>query len=195
MTATVARLVLAMLLLPVSGTLFLILFAAVLARGGPGPPTVARVVAVWAMVDLFIAAYWIVLWLGVVRWDRRRVLWTAGGTLLALLGGVAFALACGSLNPHLPAPLATLFGGGVVPIAWVLITVLLWRETPRERFERLAGLGLGPGRSVSCPVCDYSMAGLREARCPECGTHYTLDQLIAAQPHAAPSPAASASEP
>ena len=194
MTATVARLVLAMLLLPVSGALFLILFAAVLARGaGPGPPAVGRVVAVWVMVDLFIAAYWIALWHGVVRWDRRRVLWTAGGTLLALLGGVAFALLCGALNPGLPAPLAALFGGGVVPIAWVLITVLLWRETPRERFERLAGLG--PGRSVSCPVCGYSLAGLREARCPECGTHFTLDQLLAAQSHAAPSPAANPAEP
>jgi hypothetical protein len=80
-----------------------------------------------------------------------------------------------------------------VPIAWVLITVLLWRETARERFERLAGLG--PGPTVSCPVCGYSLAGLREARCPECGTHFTLDQLLAAQSHAAPSAAANPNEP
>jgi hypothetical protein len=145
------------------------------------------------MVHLFIAVYWILLWRGVVRWDRRRVLWTAAGTLTALLGGVSFALLCGALNPRLPAPLAALAGGGVVPIAWVLITVLLWRETPRERFERLARLG--PEKSVSCPICGYSLAGLREARCPECGTRFTLDQLLDTQPHAAQSPAAATPEP
>jgi hypothetical protein len=193
MTATVARLVLAMLLLPVSGVLFVILFAALLTSGGPGPPPVGRVLLVWGLVDLFIAAYWVLLWRGVVRWDRRRVLWTAGGTLMALLGGVSFALLCAAINPRLPAPLLALAGGAVVPIAWVLVTVLLWRETPHERFERLAGLGLE--KSVSCPICGYSLAGLREARCPECGTHFTLDQLLASQSPVAESVAAPSSDP
>jgi hypothetical protein len=41
---------------------------------------------------------------------------------------------------------------------------------------------------VRCPVCDYSMAGLREAKCPECGSEFTLDQLVAGQEHLQSSP-------
>lgn len=37
---------------------------------------------------------------------------------------------------------------------------------------------------ISCPDCGYSMVGLREARCPECGSAFTLDELILSQPFA-----------
>ncbi len=32
---------------------------------------------------------------------------------------------------------------------------------------------------LRCPACEYNMTGLYEARCPECGKLYTLDQLFA----------------
>ncbi len=32
--------------------------------------------------------------------------------------------------------------------------------------------------NINCPSCDYSMVGLHESRCPECGTRYTLDELL-----------------
>jgi hypothetical protein len=32
--------------------------------------------------------------------------------------------------------------------------------------------------TVHCPRCDYSMKGLTECRCPECGTQYSIDSLI-----------------
>lgn len=31
--------------------------------------------------------------------------------------------------------------------------------------------------SPRCPQCEYDMSGLREAKCPECGWFYTLDEL------------------
>lgn len=34
---------------------------------------------------------------------------------------------------------------------------------------------------LDCPDCGYSMIGLTEARCPECGRQYTLDELVRAQ--------------
>ena len=34
---------------------------------------------------------------------------------------------------------------------------------------------------VSCPGCDYSLIGLRDLRCPECGLEFTIDELIRAQ--------------
>ena len=53
-------------------------------------------------------------------------------------------------------------GGGLVPIVWVLATVLLWRETPAERLARMSNLVTNP--TVLCPVCGYNLSGLREAR-------------------------------
>ncbi len=35
--------------------------------------------------------------------------------------------------------------------------------------------------NINCPSCDYSMVGLHESRCPECGTRYTLDELLLKQ--------------
>ena len=61
----------------------------------------------------------------------------------------------------------------------VTATVLIWREKPHERIERLALTGR---EAVCCPVCGYNLTGLTEARCPECGARFTLDQLIATQP-------------
>ena len=34
--------------------------------------------------------------------------------------------------------------------------------------------------AIACPTCGYNLTGLREARCPECGSQFTLDQLYAA---------------
>ena len=75
--------------------------------------------------------------------------------------------------------IGVLFGGGLPPIVWVLATVLIWRETPQERMQRITAMGTD---SVSCPVCGYNLTGLREARCPECGSSFTLDQLLSGQP-------------
>ena len=35
--------------------------------------------------------------------------------------------------------------------------------------------------NLNCPSCGYSMVGLEQSRCPECGTGYTLDELIQRQ--------------
>lgn len=176
MTRLIARLILAMLILPTTGTLFVFLFILLIMPSSP--PTSARVVSLYGLVYVFVAAYWILLWRGVVRWTPARV----GRTLLA---GVGALLVSGIMAP-LPArfmggQMAAGFfvAGAVAPIMWVLATVLIWRETPAERIERLS---LAGRETVCCPLCGYNMTGLREARCPECGVQFTLDQLMAAQP-------------
>lgn len=35
--------------------------------------------------------------------------------------------------------------------------------------------------NVHCPGCGYSLVGLRDLRCPECGKTFTIDELIRAQ--------------
>ena len=60
MTATIARLILAMLILPATGAVFLLAFVVVLARSsGQGPPGVGDVAVLWVIVYTFIAGYWI----------------------------------------------------------------------------------------------------------------------------------------
>ncbi len=50
--------------------------------------------------------------------------------------------------------------------------------------------------NVTCPRCGYSLVGLSESRCPECGAKFTLDELIreqrfaGARPQAPPPPVA-----
>jgi rubrerythrin len=66
---------------------------------------------------------------------------------------------------------------------WLIGTAIIWRETAKERGERLRHMGI---HTLTCPNCGYNLTGLREAKCPECGAAYTLDQLYAsiAESHA-----------
>jgi len=63
-------------------------------------------------------------------------------------------------------------------LLWLAATIFLWRETPLERVERIKGSSKS---AVTCPTCGYNLTGLSEARCPECGTRFTLDELLALQ--------------
>jgi hypothetical protein len=182
MTATIARLILAMLILPATGAVFLLAFIAVLTRSsGVGPPSMGDVAILWMVVYTFVAAYWVLLWRSTVRWTPARVHNTVLAGLLAVAGGGAFAAVLFGVARAIPIGIALLLGGGLVPIVWVLATVLLWRETPAERVARMSNL-VGGKAAVFCPVCGYNLSGLREARCPECGGTFTLDALAASQP-------------
>ena len=184
MTRTVARLILAMLLLPCTGAVFLLLFLALVPTSGP--PAVGRLLVMWAALYAFVGAYWVVLWRDMVPWNGRRVVLTALATALSLAGGFVVALACLRINRFLPLPLAVLVGGGTVPITWVLSTVLIWRETAAERLARLTAHGMPV---LACPLCGYNLAGLTAARCPECGASFTLEQIVLARPRGGAQPA------
>jgi hypothetical protein len=186
MTRTVARLILAMLLLPCTGAVFLLLFVALIPTSGPGPPAVGRLLLMWFGLYVFVGAYWILLWRDMVTWNPRRVTLTALATVLSLAGGCAVAVGCMAVSRQVPPPIAVLFGGGTVPITWVLSTVLIWRETAAERLGRLTAHGMP---ALACPLCGYDLAGLTEARCPECGASFTLEQLVLARPRPGAQPA------
>ncbi len=172
MTRLVARLILSMLLLPISVALFAILLVV---STPTGPPPITVVLGVWGVVYGLIAAYWILVWRGVVRWTAQR-------TRNTILSGVAAVAGSATVAGFLirfgaaPAAPAILLGGGCGPMVWVFATVLIWRETPGERVARLRGGSLGP--TVCCLICGYNLTGLRAACCPECGAQYTLDELF-----------------
>jgi hypothetical protein len=184
-TRTVVRLILAMLLLPCTGAVFLLLMLALVVPVG-GPPSVARLLLMWFLLYGFVGAYWILLWRDMVPWNRRRFSLTVLATVLSLAGGVAVALVALAINDQVPTPIAVMLGGGTVPITWVLSTVLVWRETAAERLSRLTAHGMPV---IACPLCGYNLAGLTEARCPECGASFTLEQILLARPVTGTQPA------
>ena len=186
MTRTVARLILAMLILPCTGAVFLLLVLTLIAPAAAGPPAVGRLLLVWFLLYAFVGAYWTILWHDMVSWTPRRVASTIIATVLSLFGGVVIALVCLAVNRQVPPPIAVLLGGGTVPITWVLSTVLIWRETPAERLGRLTAHGQP---ALACPLCGYNLAGLTEARCPECGASFTLEQIVLAKPRPVTQPA------
>ncbi|MCP4249805.1 MAG: hypothetical protein GY778_22410 [bacterium] len=111
-----------------------------------------------------------------MHWTSRRRRLTA----LAVLGAVVVGVAIGLI---IIATVAFGFESGIVlggatwAICWLALTVWIWRETPAERVRRLNAL---TGGALPCPTCGYNLTGLQQARCPECGTQYTLDELYAA---------------
>ncbi|HUT94525.1 MAG TPA: hypothetical protein VMY37_34030, partial [Thermoguttaceae bacterium] len=173
MTRLIARLILAMLLLPLSGAIVVLFFGLFASRGSQ--PAAYELVFMWLVVDAFIGVYWLLLWRDMVRWTPKRT----RDTSLAAIGAVTAGTMVGAFfvaAMRAPSLGGILVGGGVAPIVWVLATVLIWRETPQERIDRIRSAGT---EAVCCPVCGYNMTGLRESRCPECGSQFTLDELLA----------------
>jgi hypothetical protein len=68
-------------------------------------------------------------------------------------------------------------------LLWLVATVRFWRETQEERSARLRAVGRdGGGPGIPCPTCGYDMTGLNGTRCPECGSEFTVGELLAAHP-------------
>jgi hypothetical protein len=130
---------------------------------------------------IFIAIYWCLLWKSSVRWNPRRIgrTWIAAGAALAV-GTVIGSLAGFVMSGSDGTGFGTFIGSVSAIVLWVVATVFIWRETPGERAERIAS---SSGSAIACPTCGYNLTGLSESRCPECGSKFTLDELLAAQPN------------
>ena len=187
MTATVARLLLAVLIFPLSLIVFFLSAAGFLATVTKGVPGFERVIGVWATTYTFIVTYWIYVWRPTVKWSRRRMVGTAIAGLAAIATAVPLYVGINTIGGP-PPQMAMMASGAVPPVVWVLLTVLLWRETSAERLERLRRRGPD---TVACPVCGYNLTGLREAKCPECGSAFEavrsepVDVLLKDGPEAA----------
>ena len=176
MSEIVARIGLAVMLMPITALVWTIASYAFIYNGN-WPPSAMSVVSVWVFVYAFVATYWICLWKNVVKWTESRIRRSWVVTALALFAGV---VACSCFTIFLKQNLAeAMLGiGQIVPVCWILGTIIVWKETPLERIERL---NLYNRRSVHCPACQYNMTGLSETRCPECGKTFTIDELFVAQ--------------
>ena len=171
MSHLIARLLLSMLVFPLGGLVYTIVVVISFSRGQYGNEgwIVAGIVC-WA----FVAAYWILLWRSAVRWEGRVGTTLVAAILCALVGAVVGAM-CNTIERGFGA-----FAGTTSTILlWLVATCFIWRESPAERAQRLGASGRD---GIVCPTCGYNLTGLKEPRCPECGTQFTLDELLASQP-------------
>ena len=134
------------------------------------------------VTGLLLAVVWIWIWYRMVRWTPTRY----AGVAVVFVGA---AIVAALVHQFVVAihPYFTEVGLVLAGLCWVMLwtagTGFVWRESRAERAERLANLG---GPNLACPNCGYNLTGLHQARCPECGTEYTLDGLFAANADQAP---------
>jgi len=172
MPNTVSRVLAALAALVATPFVYVQLFA--LLERTSGVSDYEALLAADLVTGVLLLIGWIGVWWGAVRWTTRRVAWTAAAVVLS----GAVALVVGLVNAELIADEAGIILGGMIWASlWLGSTAFIWRESCAERALRTSLVGTA---SLHCPQCGYNMRGLREARCPECGTQYTLNELLAA---------------
>lgn len=123
----------------------------------------------------FLAAAWLAVWFGEIKWTPLRAGLTIGGLFGLMLVAVVVGLLTALITRE--EEIAILIAGVFWVVTWLASTALIWRETKGERAARLQKLGVS---AIACPNCQYNLNGLSAAQCPECGSKFTLDQLFAA---------------
>ncbi|MCK6484872.1 MAG: hypothetical protein HUU26_01490 [Gemmatimonadaceae bacterium] len=110
------------------------------------------------------------------RYLTRAVLGTIGIVVVCTFVGVAIDEVVRSEEEFLIAGVVLIGAAGVV---------MLWLSAVHKARRHRAVVGADDLVNVFCPECGYSMIGLHEPRCPECGATFTLDELIRRQNYAA----------
>jgi hypothetical protein len=135
--------------------------------------------AAWAcnlMTAIILAVGWILIWLRQVSWTKRRRKISAIALIAAaLVGGLLYHL----IQRYFDIDVGIFVGCTGGALLFMLASTFVWRETATERSGRMRHTNV---QAVVCPACNYNLSGLCEARCPECGARYTLDELLALQP-------------
>jgi hypothetical protein len=62
--------------------------------------------------------------------------------------------------------------------AFLAGTAWIWRDPLAAARALAQSAGGDPQQWLACPQCSYSLSGLREIRCPECGWQATTDGLL-----------------
>ena len=181
MSQLIARLVLSALIIPLA-TLVYSITAYIAFRRSYGGSSVSEV-SIFTTCSLvswaFIAICWVGLWRHGVVWSTKRKCLTVIWPFATALIGVLTAFGFGAFTSSYESEVGYFFASASIPLIWLIGTILIWRETSAERDIRLQSTDAD---AITCAVCGYNLTGLTEARCPECGTTFTLSDLFGRQP-------------
>lgn len=138
-------------------------------------------VSYWISILLGMAI-WIAIWQKTVTWTRTRI----NRTIIASLPLLACPLMVWTGLEKLGGAYRTI--AGIHPLIivglWIAATAIIWRDSdePSERLAEKLARGAKDSRDmandVRCAKCDYSLKGLSEVRCPECGWTSTIDAVV-----------------
>lgn len=121
----------------------------------------------------------VLVWRQTVEWNR----WRRGVTLLlafiflvspgAVYGMPVFSSWANTESWQMLCWLMPVFAWAL----WLAGTAWTWRSAQSRGSTELAG-SVAIEALVRCPACDYSLRGLHEVRCPECGWTSTVDDVV-----------------
>lgn len=176
MSRLISLLLMSMLLFPLAGLMYVIVFVVfVEARGWGRNREETGFVAAGIVIWIFMSLYWASLWRKQINWTPKRI----QQTLLCFAAAAIIGLVLGFMTANVEKSFGCFVGSVSAPLLWLVGTIFVWRESSEERAARLGRSGAG---GVVCPTCGYNLTGLTGTRCPECGSEFTLDQLLASQP-------------
>ncbi|MEE9128470.1 MAG: hypothetical protein V3T84_00495 [Phycisphaerales bacterium] len=179
MSRLLARIMLALLMLPLAATVYAVVIV-VLMEGIFGYSNdLAAFMVTNLITAAFVGIYWTMLWHRTVRWSTRRITLT----ITSVIGASVISAGIGASVSFVDDSFAAFVGGVSAILLWLTATVFIWRETTDERAKRLRSAGT---EAIVCPSCGYNLTGVRQTACPECGASYTIDELVASQPSREP---------
>lgn len=123
----------------------------------------------------FAISAWIIIWHRPKIWNMHRI----RRLVFAVLGSCACGIVVLSLLLLLVDSIEEEFAFTASTAFAILCSItsliLIIKETPAERKERLRNIGF---IKIVCPACKYDMRGLHTTDCPECGHKCSLEEYI-----------------
>lgn len=188
MTPFIKRIIRATLCVVLTPLIFFLLFLVV--EDLLLPADQQALFAAWMVTASLLYLAWIWNWWHQIRWTSARVRQTwiaAAASLLISLAVMSLLVLLTATTGFGEDEISVLVGAGVWLLLWLWLSTEAWTESPTERTARLFGRhqdgpedpGMKPAENaITCPRCRYHLSGLREARCPECGATFTLEELF-----------------
>lgn len=175
MTPSAARMTLSLSLAPLLVGVYWITWAALDQFAGSLHYAILMLIAYAVAMATFLAS-WLAVWRKQVNWTPVRLHWTWIWSILLSLSVLSPLLEF--IKPSIGGRLfdvVTALGPLMFAGIYLVATAVLWREDAPSTFT----LNISAAeRYATCPQCGYSLRGLSELRCPECGWTSTIELFV-----------------